>query len=75
MSAAPKYKVYDRHGVYQASVKELEAGAFLMLLYTDGATIRLGHTQVLWREGSEEQPAGDSYDFCVITAMAREAAR
>jgi hypothetical protein len=75
MAATPKYKVYDRHGVYQASVKELEGGAVLMLLYGDGATIRLGHDRVLWREGAEEQRAGDSYDYCTYVAAGREEGR
>lgn len=63
MAASPQYKVYDSHGEYQASVKELEAGAFLMGLYGNGATVRDGHSTVIWTEGAEDQPAGESYDY------------
>ena len=50
MAAAPRYKVYADDGSYQAAVKELEAGAMLMLLYGPGATVRDGHSpaRTLW---------------------------
>ena len=69
MAATPRFKVYDRFGEYQAAVKEIEAAACLMGLYGSGATIRLHHSWVVWREGQEDQPGFDSYDHvgCVVT--------
>ena len=66
MAAAPRYKVYADDGSYQAAVKELEAGAMLMLLYGPGATVRDGHSpaRTLWTEGVDGV-AGDSYDDAV----------
>lgn len=74
MAAAPKYKVYDRDGKYQASCHEVEAAAFLMSLYGDGATIRTGHEKrwTVWVEGDEKQPADQSWDYVVITVQERE---
>lgn len=71
MAASPKYKVYDAHGEYQASVKDIESGACLMGMYGDGATIRLGHRVILWTEGAEDRPAGESYDHVAIVAFER----
>lgn len=65
MAAAPSFKIYDSSGKYQAAVHELEAGACLMSLYGDGATIRYGHAtkDILWTEGQMPQPAAESYDY------------
>ena len=71
MAGAPVFKVYDAQKKYQAAVKEVEAAALLMNLYGDGATIRYGHGKVVWTEGAEEQPAGESYDFVGDTIVKR----
>jgi hypothetical protein len=71
MAASPQYKVYDRHGRYVASVKEIEAGACLMGLYGDGATIRYGHAMVIWGEGEESQPGHESYDHVALVCTQR----
>lgn len=71
MAASPKYKVYDSTGVYQASVKEIEAGALLMSLYGDGSTIRIGHSFTVWTEGTDGQGA-ESYDHVAQVAAQRE---
>lgn len=64
MASTPQFKVYNPQGEYVAAVKHLEDGAALVALYGIGATIRLGHLKsgVLWTEGAEDQPAGESYD-------------
>ncbi len=71
MAAAPRFKVYDSHGEYQAACKEIEAAAALMSVYGDGSTIRVDHRLIVWREGYESQPAGESYDFVAETVYQR----
>lgn len=64
MASSPPFKVYSAHGEYVASVKYLEdAAALIASCYTEGATIRWGHSTILWTEGKESQPAAESYDF------------
>jgi hypothetical protein len=62
MSGSPQFKIYNKAGGYVASCKHLEDCACLMALYGDGATVRLGHSTIIWREGEEEIPAAESYD-------------
>lgn len=66
-------KIYDPSGNYVASCVQPEAGAALMAMYGKGAEIRNGHAKknVIWREGSEAQPAGDSFDFVASVCNAR----
>lgn len=71
MASAPAYKVYDAQGTYQAACKEIAAAAVLMGFYGCGATIRLEHRIVLWTEGAEGQPAGESYDHVAEVAAQR----
>lgn len=74
MASTPKWKVFDRHGVYVASCKEIEAAACLMTLYGEGATIRAGHqkSSTVWTEGDEgDGYAGDSYDAVAALALSR----
>lgn len=73
MSRSPEYKVFNALGRYQAAVKEIEAAACLMSLYGSGATIRFGHSSAwtLWREGSEDRPASESYDNVAMTCLER----
>ena len=52
MAASPQWKVYDPAGVYQAACKEPEAAAVLASMYGAGATIRLGHSRIVWTERS-----------------------
>lgn len=63
MAASPQYKVFDRHGKYQAACHEIEAAACLVSFYGAGATIRTGHTKrhIVWTEGGDGE-AGASYD-------------
>lgn len=71
MAASPKYKIYTRDNKYVASVSRLELGGALMAFLGEGATIRYGHHTAVWTEGSENQPAAESYDFVVETALQR----
>jgi hypothetical protein len=73
MAQAPRWKVFDARGDYQAACKEIEAAAALMGLYGEGASIRLGHAKsnTVWIEGEEDQPAMESYDFVANTAFFR----
>lgn len=63
MASAPRFKVYDSHGTYQAAVKEPEAGACLASMYGPGSTVRDGHLarDVVWTEG-EDGIGVESYD-------------
>ena len=74
MAETAKYKVFDAAGIYQAAVKEPEAGAVLVAFYGDGAEIRLGHrkSHVLWIEGASGA-AAESYDACAARCLVREA--
>jgi hypothetical protein len=69
MASAPRFKVYDAQGNYQAACKEPEAAGVLVSFYGDGATIRDGHARVVWREGSEDQPASESYDHVALRCL------
>ena len=73
MAASPRFKVYTPEGEYVASCHYASDAGAIVNLYGDGATIRDGHRKanVVWTEGSEEQPAGESYDFVVETVMVR----
>lgn len=58
-------KIYTPSGDYVASCNDYAAAAVLVAFYGDGAEIRNGHAKknAIWREGCEEQPAGESYDY------------
>lgn len=71
MAASPDWKIYDSDNVYQAACKEIEAAAALMGFYGDGAQIRFGHNLKVWTEGSEGQPASESYDHVAEIADRR----
>lgn len=74
MAASPRYKVYDSDGTYQAACKKVEAAAAVVALYGPGATIRLGHSKVVWNEGLDGE-AGESYDEVVHTVVSRRVQR
>jgi len=71
MAASPRFKVYNPEGDYIAACKHAEDAAALVALYGAGATIRLDHTRVMWREGAEVREAGESYDFVAQTVADR----
>ena len=70
MGASPQFKVYTSENKYIGCMKDIEDCAAVVALREDG-TIRFGHSWVLWREGMELQPAGESYDFVVRVCRQR----
>jgi len=62
MAATPRLKIYNPQGEYIASCKHGEDAAMIVSGYGDGAKIKDRYGKVLWHEGYEDQPAGDSYD-------------
>lgn len=74
MAGAPKYKVFNADGVYQAACKEPEAAAVLVTFYGEGSTIRWDHAFVIWTEGLDGN-AGDSYDIAAESMNERLQAR
>ena len=71
MAATPQYKIYSPSGEYVAACKHPSDAGAIVNLYGDGATIRLGHKRIVWTEGQEAQPAGNSYDFVADTIWER----
>lgn len=73
--ASPRWKVYSAAREYRGCLKHVEDAAPVVALLGYGATIRDGHRvrDVVWREGYEEQSAGESYDF--VAAVAHDRAR
>ena len=61
--SSPVWKVYSPDGEYIGCVKDAEDAAALVYLRGEGGTVRYDHKHIVWREGVEEQSAGDSYDF------------
>lgn len=74
MASAPKYKVFTPENEYIASFKYPGDAAVLVSAIGNGTTIRNGHAKrdTVWSEGSEQQPAGESYDFVAETIFQRE---
>ena len=62
MAESPLFKVYNAAREYRASCKAPEECAVLVAFLGNGATIRAGHSLILWTEGQEECPAAESYD-------------
>lgn len=60
MAASPQFKVY-RDGEYVAACKYAEDAA-AVIAATGSGEVRHGHRVVVWREGREGFPAGDSFD-------------
>lgn len=69
-------KVYSASGDYLAACVDAGSAAAVVALAGDGATIRNGHAKksVIWAEGSEKQPAFESYDFVEETIRDRTTA-
>ena len=72
MAASPDFKVYFEKE-YIAACKHVEDAAALVAFRGKGATIRHGHkvSSIVWTEGSESQPAGESYDHVVEVVQQR----
>lgn len=63
MAGTPHLKVYNPRGEYVAACKHPEDAGAIVALYGNGAEIRYGHGPIVWREGSEKQRAGESFDW------------
>lgn len=72
MAHSPRFKVYTAKGDYIASVTEPDYGAMLIAsaCLGAGATIRDGHSQIVWIEGPDGD-AGESYDQVANTVYHR----
>jgi hypothetical protein len=63
MAASPRWKLYTASGEYEASAKNPETLAAAIGILGEGATIRDGHSKVVWTEGKENDGiAFESYD-------------
>lgn len=74
MAKTPEWKVFNPSGEYIAACKHVEDAACLVALYGKGATIKnpwTGSMKPLWVEGSEESPAGESYDRVMLVVNER----
>lgn len=65
------WKIYSADGDYEAEAVHGELAAAVVAVLGDGATVRTAGGHVVWREGAEEFPAGESYDGVVITIADR----
>lgn len=74
MAASPKLKVFDKNGEYVGSLHHAEDAGAVVALYGDGASIRSGHSKkcTVWLEGSERQPAGESFDVVADVVARRQ---
>ncbi len=70
MSSNLDYKVFDGSKQMIGSVMHAEDAAALVSLHTDG-TVKWKHAVTVWREGKEEQSAGDSYDSAAAVMYER----
>lgn len=72
MAASPRWKVYTADGKYIASCKEVMYAGFVLggLGEEKGATIRDGHSRVVWTEGQDGW-ANESYDVVLTTVEGR----
>jgi len=72
MAGSPQYKLY-RDGEYVAAAKHAADAAALIAVFGCG-DVRCGHAArfILWREGSEDFSAADSYDRCAAVINQRQ---
>ena len=64
------FKVIDEHGIKQGETARPEEAAALVDFLGRGAAVRV-HGRIVWREGAEEQSAGESYDFAAGVMLSR----
>ena len=65
------WKVYNGDGEHIASTRDPEEAAALVGLRDDGRVRVDG--RIVWREGQEEDRAGNSYDFAAGVMLQRRA--
>lgn len=62
MSGTPRFKIYDDQGIYQAATRDATLAAVVVGVGGfDGWTVKV-NGRIVWRQGSEEFSAADSYD-------------
>lgn len=64
------FSVFSVEGKKSSTCKHAEDAGAAVALLGDGATIRQGR-RVLWTEGAESQPAGESYDHVADVVLSR----
>lgn len=74
MSRTPHFKVYTRDGEYIGALKDATDAACMVALRGEGATVRYDHKHIVWREGAEDDWAGNSYDHAAGVIHERVAA-
>ncbi len=70
MAAAPPFKVYTAAGEYVAACK-YASDAVAICAISGSGTVRHGHKHIVWREGSEEISASESYDQAADIILSR----
>jgi len=71
MASPLVWKVYSASGEHIASLRDAEDAAALVGLHDDGKVLVDG--RIVWREGKEEDRAGNSYDFAAGVMYQRRA--
>lgn len=73
MASILRFKIYDADGIYQAATNRAEEAGAIVALLGDGSVIKdgLNNRRIVWREGKEAIPAGESYDVVAQTVYAR----
>lgn len=56
------WKVHSHTGMYEGEAVFGELAAAMVAVLGDASTVRTAGGLVVWREGAEEQSAGESYD-------------
>lgn len=68
MASPLTWKVYNSAGEYMAATRYPEDAARLV---GDGDTIKGPNGRIVWREGKEDQPAGESVDHVAMVVQER----
>lgn len=71
---APTYKVIHPNGEYIAATKYPVDAAVLVAAYGKGARVK-ARDRIVWHEGKESFPAGESYDRVATVIIRREMER
>jgi len=69
MASSPLFKIY-RNGVYEGCLKFPGDADAVLAAWGEGQ-IRYGHAMVVWEEGSEDQPASESFDHVAEVVYSR----
>lgn len=75
MAGSPGFKIYTAEKEYVGSAKYAEDAVAFAALRGEGATVRWGHSWVLWTEGKESFGADESYDNAASVMIERLNAR